>query len=168
MKNYEIVWKFMKLHSIILCFHSVLMYSVDFCFQKLTAKFWSLLYWCEISDLAIEKVKKVNIAVMYCRPFILRARAISLGLPFTWLDWPIVSMISVLSGFCAQRSVQGWQPSGIPEHWPPKAGGKQEPLTDPLMASLVRIWKTTRWVFRGRIFSCVWPFYERAVSNLDP
>jgi hypothetical protein len=64
-------------------------------------------------------------------------------------------MISVLSGFCAQRSVQGWQPSGIPEHWPPKAGGKQEPLTDPLMASLVRICEKPQGEFSEAVFLVV-------------
>jgi hypothetical protein len=29
-------------------------------------------------------------------------------------------------------------------------------------------WKILWKQFRGRIFSCVWPFYERAVSDLDP
>ncbi len=55
--------------GILLFFHSISMYFVNFrlcfqCFQKLTAKFWSHSDWFKISDLAMAKVEKVNIAVI--------------------------------------------------------------------------------------------------------
>ncbi len=73
-QNYQNVMKFL---GIILCFHSVLMYFVDFlflfqCFWKLSTKFqfqillsFGQIQNFKISDLIIAKVKKVNIAVTY-------------------------------------------------------------------------------------------------------
>ncbi len=53
----------MRFLGIKLCFHSVMMYFVNFrfcfwCFQKLTAKFSSRLDRFKIADLAMVKVKK--------------------------------------------------------------------------------------------------------------
>ena len=36
------------------------------------------------------------------------------------------------SGLALQTSKQFGQTGGMPEHWPPKSGGKQLPLTTPL------------------------------------
>jgi len=43
-----------------------------------------------------------------------------------------------------QTSAQGWHASGIPEHSPPNAGGKQDPLTDPSNGIRVKIWMKLR------------------------
>jgi hypothetical protein len=72
-KFHEISQNFMKFHHINLCFCSILVYFLKFqyCFQrfqKFSAKFWSHLDWFKIRkilDLAIVKVKKVNITVTW-------------------------------------------------------------------------------------------------------
>ncbi len=52
-------------NGILLRFYLSLMYFINFrfcfqCFQKFTAKCWSLLNWFKILDLAMIKVEKVN------------------------------------------------------------------------------------------------------------
>jgi len=66
MKCNKFSQNFTVYYGILLRFHSTLIYFINFwfcfrSFQKFTTRFWSLLKWFEILDLAMAKFEKVDI-----------------------------------------------------------------------------------------------------------
>jgi len=64
-------------------------------------------------------------------------------------------------GISLQMSRQGSQPFGIPEHLPPKFGGKQEPLTLPKQS----FWIVRNWTVLKKWLIVSWP-HEKFIEAL--